>query len=234
MGSPPLTTSLSPRRAVSQTPLPSLLLPAGGEPLEADLLRRYGTAARLVDRLLVHTPRAVRLLEVGRGALDLLPRFLDPARVRVTRCDADRHAEANSLFDPDAPLPFGDAVFDCVVALDVLEHVPAERRRSFLADCLRVARHGFVFCCPVAGADTVEAEALAEAAVRRRHGRPHPALAEHRLLGLPREEDVLGVLRDLDVPHAVQDDGSLETWLAGLLLSEELDERQAPAEVRRR
>lgn len=221
MGSLQLTTAPAPRRSVAETPNPSLVL-ADEELLALDLdaLQRGRAAAGLVDRLLIHAVRPVCVLEVGADLL--LPRFLDPDRVRIVCRDPDPDES------PDAPLPFADASFDCVVALDVLEHIPVERRRDFLLDCLRVARHGFVFSCPDATPDVLEAEALADAAYRRRHGTPHPLLQEHRLFGLPRQEDVLRMLREFEVPHAVLDNAPLDTWLAGRLLAD------APAALRRR
>jgi SAM-dependent methyltransferase len=225
MGSLQLSTAPPARGTASEPSRSSLLL--SDEPLlDLDALQRGRGAARLVERLLIHAPRPVRVLEVGAEAL--LPRFLNPDRTHVVRRDAEPDE------GPDAPLPFGDASFDCVVAIDVLEHVPEERRRDFLIECLRVARHGFVFSCPDASPDVLEAEALADAAYRRRHGTPHPELREHRLFGLPRQDDVLRTLREFDVPHAVLDNAPLDTWLAGLLLADTLRERHASPALRRR
>jgi GT2 family glycosyltransferase/glycosyltransferase involved in cell wall biosynthesis len=205
--------------------------------LDHDLLQRYTAAAQILDRMLAGcTASTVRMLEVGPNYLNPLSLFLDPARVRLTRCDILPIFDDPAFVrvDPDQPLPFGNEAFDAVVALEVLEHMPAERRHGFLAECLRVARLGAVFSCPNGVPEVVAAEAIAFDSYQARHGSVHPYLEEHRRFGLPRVEEILASLRELDVPHAVFDNAPLETWLPMLLLAENLLERNAPPELQRR
>src|SRR5438132_9217603 len=209
----------------------SLLLPANSDvhSLDFDQLQRYSMVARLLDRLLAGAPCPVRVLEVGSNVLNLLPRFLNPARVKVTRCDVERFSD-----DPDfvvveraKPLPFGYESFDAVASLEVLEHIPSEDRRFFIEECLRVARRGLVLTCPNGAPEVVAAEKLAADAYRFRHGRPHPSLDEHLDYGLPRHEEVRSLLQELGVSHAVFDNAPLDVWLPMMMLSENLFERKA-------
>ena len=106
--------------------------------------------------------------------------------------------------DPDKPLPFADESFDAVAALEVLEHVPAERRAGFMADCLRVARPRRRIHLP---------ERYARSRGGRATSRPRRTcsgtanrtrfLREHVDFGLPREDEVRDILQRLDVPFAV-------------------------------
>src|SRR5436309_2534790 len=98
---PPVNVKSSPQRL----PVPdskadgnSLLLPPDSDVLSLDFdqLQRYSMAAPLLDGLLAGSSRPVRVLEVGANVLNLLPRFLDPTRVQVTRCDVERFSD-----DPD-------------------------------------------------------------------------------------------------------------------------------------
>src|SRR5205823_12252928 len=70
----------------------SLLLPPDSDlhSLDFDQLQRYSIVARLLDRLLAGSSSPLRVLEVGANVLNLLPRFLNPNRVQVTRCDVER------------------------------------------------------------------------------------------------------------------------------------------------
>src|SRR2546426_98436 len=83
---------------------------------------------------------------------------------------------------------------------------------------LRGVRHGVIVSCPNGVAEVEDAEAKANEAYRVRHGNDHPWLAEHREFGVPREADVVAMLRELDYPHAVFDNAPLEIWLPMLLL----------------
>lgn len=209
-------------------------LQRSGPPVEGfDQQQRYGLVALLLDRLLGPADRPVRVLEVGSNALNLFPRFFDPNRVKVVRCDllAGDPADADYVrIEADRPLPFADDSFDAVVSLEVLEHVPAAGRAGFLAECLRVARRGAVVTCPDGRPDVEHAERVANAAFQARHGRPHPFLIEHRECGLPRQAEVRDLLRDLGAPHAVFPNSPLDLWLTRMVF----DELQAEHPARRR
>ena len=225
-----LTASAEP----SGLPLPTAgtLLRAWGlevESLDFDQFQRYAIAARLLDRLLNGVSGPVQILEVSSHSLNLLPLFLDPARVHVTRCGSALRGDDQNMVvvQPGQRLPFADESFDAVLGLEVLEHMPSDQRPVFLADCLRVARQGASSACPNGVPPVVEAEKLAAAAFHQRHGRPHPDLQEHRTFGLPCAADIVAVLRDLDHPFAVFDHAPLESWLAMTVVSETLSERRA-------
>ncbi|HEV8060869.1 MAG TPA: class I SAM-dependent methyltransferase, partial [Gemmataceae bacterium] len=201
--------------------------PVGSEGLlDFDQFQRYSQVANLLDRMLRSFPGPIRILEVGCNILDLLPQFLDAGRVEVISCDVERYRSDPNfiLIERDQPLPFASGSFDAVVALEVLEHIAHRDRPSFLADCLRVARHGAIFSCPNGAPQVVEAERWAAAAYRDRHGKPHPFLAEHAEFGLPRETEIRGQLAALECSFAVFDNAPLDDWLAMMVLSETLIE----------
>jgi hypothetical protein len=91
------------------------------------------------------------------------------------------------------PLPFGDAAFDTVLSLDVLEHVPRPDRASFVAELARVAARRVVLVCPTDAAAGLDALVSKRVTVG---GRPEPEwLAEHREYGLPTQDEVTALCR---------------------------------------
>ena len=107
----------------------------------------------LVDRLLrAHGPHA-RVLDIGCGA-GFLSNHLAYAGFDVTGLDASRASltvaaqhdathRVNYLLGDALSLPFDDASFDAVCAMDVLEHV--ETPAAVIAELARVLRPGGTF-----------------------------------------------------------------------------------------
>jgi SAM-dependent methyltransferase len=146
--------------------------------------------ARLVP--LVEEVSGSELLDVGSGSQGIA-RYLSP-RFRVTACDLDfsdygarpdqaslraRRVEGSVL-----DLPFPDAAFDVVVALDLLEHVAAGSRARALSELARVSRRRVVVGCPCGSRALDSDTRLARWYVRLGRQLP-PWLSEHLENGFP-------------------------------------------------
>jgi O-antigen biosynthesis protein len=184
---------------------------------------RYSYAAELLSAICVSARCPAKILEVGSNVLNLWPNYLE--NVEVTRSDVAGSSAGQDDFvqlEADQPLPFDAGSFDAVVALEVLEHMPAGSRPEFIRECLRVARRGVVLSCPNGVPEVVEAEELAARAFAARTGEEHPFLREHRQFGLPAESEIRGVLQSCGFPLWVHSQAPLDVWLASMLLSEHL------------
>lgn len=97
-----------------------------------------------------------RVLELGAGHLDFTLKYLRPAAGQVIATDLEPLFPADLALPEDVSfqredaldLSFDDESFDCVIALEVIEHVPDEN--AFLREGLRVLRPGgkFIFTTP--------------------------------------------------------------------------------------
>lgn len=110
-----------------------------------DARPRYAYLARRIGRVL---PAGSRILNIGTGSgmLELLLQgagyavsAVDPSEAAIARL-RDRGVDAHVAFAER--LPFDDAVFDAVVASEVLEHLEAAQGELALAQVRRVLRTG--------------------------------------------------------------------------------------------
>lgn len=184
--------------------------------LEFDQYQRYRHCTELMLQVAGDDADQLTVLEVGSNVLNLLPLFLGARAQRVVRCDLQEPREGDEDYvqiSADAPLPFEDASFDFVVAMDVLEHVAPEQRRTFLAEVSRVSRLATVVGFPRGDDDVRESEATMNAIFRTTRGTEHPFLAEHAEFGLPDPRAVDSTLESLGLAFRAYDNSPLKAWL---------------------
>jgi SAM-dependent methyltransferase len=98
-------------------------------------------------------PRRPRILDLGCGPGNTIRRFLSVGAVFGFDYSLDaltfaRTKGIQNVFSGDsAALPIASGAFDCVIALDVLEHVEDDAR--LLREIVRVLRPGGIFCFTV-------------------------------------------------------------------------------------
>jgi hypothetical protein len=152
--------------------------------LARDTWERHVLVARFVD-----TPATV--LDVGGRPGELASVLRNCG---VTALNVDEPADV--VFAGDS-LPFADGSFDVVTSLDVLEHLPRERRRGHLEELTRVAGRQVIACCPLGTDAHVSAERELSEWYVSVAGSPHPFLEEHLRYGLPTEDELRGLMEGL-------------------------------------
>ena len=108
--------------------------------------------------------------------------------------------EPTDVLLPGDRLPFADGEFTATTSLDVLEHVPLDKRAAFVAEMLRVTERCSVLCCPLGSPEHDALEVEIDAWYRQVTGDGHPWLREHLQYGLPRLESIRSLYEQAGVP----------------------------------
>lgn len=178
-----------------------------------DQFQRYSIAAAILRSLPVQ--ERPKLIELGANTHSALGRFCTEWDIVYLdrEAPADAQLPENFVQGDATSLEFGDSAFDFSVSLDVLEHVPAEKRRAFVAESFRVARRAAVFAFPESAEETSAAERAANAVWEQHTGEDFIWLKEHFENGLPDVNEVLVEAKRLTPYVLTFGHGSLSTWL---------------------
>ena len=111
-------------------------------------------------------------------------------------------------------LPFCDGTFDIVSCLDVLEHVPRDRRPGVIREISRVCRGWLLIAVPFADDGSPARERLFADFIAATGQLEHQQLGEHIRFGLPTHAEMLGML-----PAATRSFGygNLDRWIVMML-----------------
>jgi hypothetical protein len=157
------------------------------------------------------------LLEVGSGLQGVALWLQRPVVGLEPRWDGAPNPLIEPVAGDVADLPFGDASFDFVVCVDVLEHLTADTRRSAISELVRVARERVIVACPC-GDVALQGE-LAFSDLLRSLDIPSPEwLTEHLGYGLPELGDIVDGFIDSGYAFDVSGNENRLQHYAGLLL----------------
>lgn len=180
-----------------------------------DQYSRYEACARLLGA--AGYRRGKRVLDVGSGPEALFGRclreedvtYLDPL---IAPGATGRHVNGD-VFSAD----LGRRRFSYVTAVDVFEHVPADRRNAFLGRIMELADEGFVLGFPSSdNPPSAETDQLIDDKYRAIFGHDYPWLAEHFENGLPSVEETCSALARAGWHCQVVGHGRVD-WLVRLL-----------------
>jgi len=132
------------------------------------------------------------ILDVG-GQLDALSQFSESKQITVANVAGSQ--EKSDVTLKGKKLPFMDDAFDCVCAIDVLEHIDSRERGSFIKELARVAKIKVVLSFPIGTPQHVAYETHLEKVLSRK-GIDVTYLKEHIKYKLPTVEQIKSICKD--------------------------------------
>lgn len=151
---------------------------------------RYDYAQKVVNTMRSASKHTI--LEVGAGAHGNLAKYLpedDIVFLDVTLPD-DVLEDKRFVVGDATDLEYAEDSFDFVIALDVIEHIPVDKRSAFVENINRVAKKGVILSAPFASENDSNVDELMKSFYRLNGIEPPVWVDEHIDCTLPTEESI--------------------------------------------
>ncbi|MEK4046474.1 class I SAM-dependent methyltransferase [Paenibacillus sp. FSL H8-0048] len=158
--------------------------------------QRYKLAEPLINSFKIDNKK-LNILEVGANEHKNLKVFFPNDEILYL----DIILSEEMLSDPQfiqgdaTDMKFADSSFDIVLALDVLEHIPPNKRKEFLSELYRVSKYGVILSAPFLTNKNVKSEERIASFYRAIYGSEILWQNEHAENGLPILEENLEIIR---------------------------------------
>lgn len=179
-----------------------------------DQYQRYNNATVAINCIRT-AGQTFRILEVGANEHRNLEHFLPEDQIMYLDIQLPEHL----LHDPQyilgdaTAMEFEDDEYDIVIALDVFEHIPPEKRKQFIDELQRVSKEFFLITAPFDSNQVVHSEKMANAVYKGIFGEDFIWLKEHRDNGLPKLNELEHYLSaQKNISYKIIGHGNLEIW----------------------
>lgn len=113
--------------------------------------KKYNTLPRFISyfyqvQSVIDLSNVETILEIGPGS-KLVSRELQSTGYTVTTCDFDKNVNPDVVADVRT-LPFEENSFDCIMACQILEHVPFDSVEQVINSFARISKHYVVISLP--------------------------------------------------------------------------------------
>lgn len=176
--------------------------------LPFDQFQRYTDIERIIS--LLPGASTGSLVDVG-GHPGLIADFVKGPKITIT--DLQVVDKENFIKADATDLPFKDGSFNTAISLDVLEHIPADKREKVMSEIARVASEYIILTAPFHSDAIVLAENIFHEFHVRTMNKDLPVLKEHLVNGLPDLDNTVKQFKDSGFNVATFPSGYLYSWL---------------------
>ena len=181
-----------------------------------DHYQRYKTVQLVIDEMRTRlNVKSFNILEVGANRYKCLEKFLTTDKLNYSDISLSEEMRADAqFFTADATnMPeISSGSYDIVIGLDVFEHIPQEKRSSFIKETTRVSKYATIICFPFDAPHNIEVDINTNEYFRLLGGESHEWLTEHIKHGLPSKPYVEECICSFNLSNINFEHGSVETW----------------------
>ncbi|GIO88502.1 hypothetical protein J25TS5_54340 [Paenibacillus faecis] len=178
-----------------------------------DQYQRYNNARKIIDGLRLNN-ETFRILEVGANEHRNLEKFLpmDSITYLDIQLPEELIGEPNYILGDATNMSFPDGEYDIVVALDVFEHIPPEKREQFIDELHRVSSMLCIITAPFHSRQIVEAESRVNTVFKSLFNKDFIWLKEHMENGLPNKDSLINFLNERKINFRMLEHGKIDIW----------------------
>lgn len=181
-----------------------------------DQYQRYKTIQIIVKMVKTHyNIKQLNILEVGSNRQFNLGSFLPDENITYSDITVPDGLESNIKFiqaDATNLKNINDNEFDMVIAADVFEHIPKNKRADFLSETSRASKLLNLLCFPFNSKSIESAEKNTNEYYKTIFGIDHTWLKEHIDIGLPDIDNIKSILDNINKSYFIFEHGDILLW----------------------
>lgn len=179
-----------------------------------DQYQRYNNTKKLIELVREEEKRAFKILEVGANEHQMLEKFLPNDDIKYLDIELPKNLLNNPKYvlGDATDMVFKDNEYDIVVALDVYEHIPIEKREQFIKELYRVSKICFIIAAPFYSQEVEDSEKRLNELFKVIYNTEYRWLQEHIENTLPILEATKKSLEVMEIPYHVYEHGDLRIW----------------------
>lgn len=179
-----------------------------------DQYQRYNNTKKLIELVREGEKRVFKILEVGANEHQMLEKFLPNDDITYLDIELPENLLNNPKYvlGDATDMSFKDNEYDIVVALDVYEHIPIEKREQFIKELYRVSKICFIVAAPFYSQEVEVAEKRLNELFKVIYNTEYRWLQEHIENTLPMLETTKKNLEMMRIPYYVYEHGDLKIW----------------------
>ncbi|MEK3682346.1 class I SAM-dependent methyltransferase [Paenibacillus sp. FSL R10-2736] len=178
-----------------------------------DQYQRYNNIRNIINEMRCDNEK-YRILEVGANEHRKLEKFLplDNITYLDIQLPEELQKDPSFILGDATDMDFPDGEYDVIVALDVFEHIPSEKRNRFIEELYRVCSQICIITAPFYSMETVDAESRVNSIYNSLFEEDYIWLAEHKENGLPNEDALKEYLHEKNMKFKIAGHGRLNIW----------------------